>query len=201
METESVMGVVLAGGQGRRMGERHKAFVELAGKPLISHVISRLGPQTADLVISANQQQDRLGAYGYAVIPDTEADCGPLAGVLAVMAHVRRQRREIKWLLTAAVDSPLFPHDYGARMWAGLSAAGAGMACAASNGRLHPVFALWPLSLHDTLKQAVEEGGVRGAGRFIRGQDWAEVDFSDPGRDPFFNINTEEDLIEAARFL
>lgn len=194
MTNQAVMGVVLAGGQGRRMGMCHKAFVELDGRPLIEHVIGRLKPQCDDLVISANQQQEKLSAYGYKVIGDEVEDAGPLAGVLAVMRHMRRHNPQMGWLLTAAVDTPLFPDDYRVRMQQGLKAQARAMACASSEGRMHPVFALWPLSLYADLKQAVQQDGQRKLGQWLRQQGSAEVDFSGSGPDPFFNINTLDDL-------
>ena len=200
MTMRRITGVVLAGGQGRRAGYRAKALLELAGKPLIEHVLARLAPQVDDLVISANQDIETLRTYGHPVIKDEAVDAGPLAGILAAMAHLRAHGDGAEWLLSAAVDTPFFPQDYGARL---LDAAADGgvLAAACSHGRLHPVFALWPLGSYSALRQAVEQDGERRLGRWLSDQHCVRVDFGAPEPDPFFNINSMDDLQQAARML
>lgn len=196
-----ITGVVLAGGQGRRAGYRAKALLELAGKPLIEHVLVRLLPQVDGLAISANQDIETLRAYGHPVLQDETADAGPLAGILVAMAHARAHGDGAQWLLSAAVDTPFFPQDYGARLLEGATSGGAGMAAACSHGRLHPVFALWPLAQYDALRQAVLQEGERRLGRWLERQNCARVDFGAASPDPFFNINSMDDLQQAARML
>lgn len=201
MSLGNIVGVILAGGQGRRMGGKHKAFLELGGRPLVDHALSRLKPQTEGLLISANQDREKLSHYGYPVIADIHEDAGPLAGVLAIMKYMCQEMPQIEWLITVAVDTPLFPLNYRKRMEQALIECATDMACASSHERMHPVFALWPVEHYEQLKQAVEIQGQRKLGQWIRQQKSVEVEFSGRKHDPFFNINTAHDLREAALYL
>ena len=199
---QEVAGLVLAGGRARRMGGRHKAFVELGGRPLIAHVMERLRPQVVHVAISANAERKRLRTYAEAVLPDPVSGfAGPLAGVLAGLEWLRATHPDIPWLLTVAVDTPFFPCDLAQRLWRAVSEEGADMAVALSGGRVHPVFALWPVWPANALRRALLEEGVRGAGQFLARYRVAHVVFDEGERDPFFNINREESLREAERRL
>ena len=194
-----VAGLVLAGGRARRMGGRHKAFVELAGKPLVAHVTGRLRPQVAHLAISANAERERLRAFADVVLPDpVPGFLGPLAGVLAGLEWLRKTHPDIPWLLSVPVDTPFLPHDLAARMWHGAMSEGVEMAVAASAGRIHPVIALWPVNIVDDLRHALTLRDVRKVGQFLADRRLVQVAFdATDTRDPFFNINTAEDLAMA----
>jgi molybdopterin-guanine dinucleotide biosynthesis protein A len=190
----SVVGIVLAGGSGRRLGGVEKGLQLLAGRPLIAHVIDRIAPQVARLAINANSALADYAALGLPVVADTLPDRpGPLAGVLAGLEGVG----EAAWLLSVPCDAPLLPHDLVARL---LAAAGtAEVACAASGGRLHPVCALWRPALAPALRAALAEGR-HGVEAFVRGRRFAVADFAGEP-DPFLNVNTPEDLARAAQRL
>ena len=188
---ERPFGVILAGGLSRRMGGGDKGLIPLQGQPMLAHVIARLRPQVEELALNANGPPERFEAFGLKVLPDDLPQYpGPLAGVLAGMEWAAS--RGASHLLTAAADTPFFPQDLGSR----LSKAG-DFAIAASRdaeGALwqHPTFGLWPVALRQDLRQALL-GGLR------RLRDWTEahgaviVEFEGPS-DPFFNVNTPEDL-------
>jgi molybdopterin-guanine dinucleotide biosynthesis protein A len=193
-----IAGVILAGGRSSRMDGRDKAFAALAGTPLIGHVTARLRPQVAELAISAGADRSRFAALGPAVLTDPVAGLpGPLAGLLAGLRWARDRGRGITHVATAAVDTPFFPLDLVARLAGG--ARPDGMAVARSAGRIHPVFALVPVALPVAL--ADDLGEFLAGGGSLRVRDWmarhdpAVVDFAFvEGIDPFFNINTPEDL-------
>ena len=144
-----VTGVLLAGGQSRRMGGGDKGLLELAGRPMLGHVICRLGAQVGAIVINANGDPARFDAFGLPVVPDTIGGfVGPLAGVLAGMRWSAANAPEARWIVTAAGDAPLLPSDLVARLLkAAVESRPGAIALAQSHGELHPVIGLWPVAL------------------------------------------------------
>ena len=197
-----VAGLVLAGGLARRMGGRHKAFVRLAGRPLVAHVTERLRPQIAHLAISANAERERLRPYAEAVLPDpVPGFAGPLAGVLAGLEWLRATHPDIPWLLSVPVDAPFLPPDLVERLWHAATRSGADMAVAASNDRIHPIIALWPVRLAEALRHALVEEKMRKAADFVFRHRLVRVSFETRHVDPFFNVNSMQDLECATRLL
>ena len=188
-----VVAVVLAGGQGLRMGGGDKALRLLGGRTLLDHVLARVGPQVDGVVLSANGDPARFAAWGVPVVGDTVAGfAGPLAGVAAGLRWAAGLGA--KKALVVPCDTPFLPGDLVERLRAGRGEAV--LACAVSAGRLHPVVGLWPVGLAGALAAAVAAGERRVAG-WMRGQGLAEVVFSDVGGDPFANLNTPEELAVA----
>ncbi len=195
---EAVAGVILAGGLARRMGGRSKAFVEVAGRPLVDHAIARLSPQVDALALNANADADRLAARGLPVIADTvEGFAGPLAGILAGMLWARASVPDARWLVSVAVDTPFFPSDLVERLLRAAREEGAELARAASGGRAHPVFGLWPVSLAEDLERALVVEDLRKIDLFTARYGLATVNFDTGSGDPFFNINRPEDVERA----
>ncbi len=195
-----VAGVLLAGGRARRMGGGDKCLRELAGQTLLARVIARAAPQVGPLVINANGDPARFAAYGLPVAPDSiEGFAGPLAGVLSGMDWAADNAPDCPWIATFATDAPFFPMDMVARLRAATE--GADMACAASGGRAHPVFGLWPVRLRDALRRAMTEEDIRKVDVWTARYRLAQVDFAAHPIDPFFNANRPEDLAKAEDFL
>lgn len=195
--TSGVLGVILAGGLSRRMGGGDKALLPLAGKPVLRHVIDRLAPQVDRLMLNANGDPNRWKRFALPVIGDTvDAYPGPLAGLLAAMDWAAAHAPSFGWVVTAPCDSPFLPRDLVARLHAAVADAPA--AVASSGGRLHPVAGLFHMRLRDGLSHFLAGGGRRAG-------EWAErigaraADFAVSPIDPFFNINTPEELAEAER--
>ena len=198
MPEERVAGVLLAGGLARRMGGGDKCLLELGGRPMLAHAIARLQPQVAALVVNANGDPGRFERFGLPVVADLVAGfAGPLAGVLTGMAWAERAVPEAQWLVTAATDTPFFPTDLVARLLA--EALDAEVAFAMSDGRTHPVFGLWRLSLIEDLRTALALEDERKIDRFAGRYRVAVVDFPSTPFDPFFNVNRREDLSDAER--
>lgn len=199
--TVSIPGVILAGGQARRMGGGDKPLQPLGSRPLLAHVIDRLAPQVPALAISANGNPARFAAFGLPVLADSVADFpGPLAGILAGMEWARWLDPAIRDIVTVPGDAPFLPQDLVARLVAARDAAGADIACAASAGQVHPVAALWPVRLHDALHQALDEG-LRKVTDFTARHRLALAEFAADPVDPFLNVNTPDDLAAAERRL
>jgi len=198
----AVVGVLLAGGRATRMGGGDKGLRALGGRPILTHVIERARPQVGALVLNANGDPARFADFGLPVASDViEGFAGPLAGVLTGMAWARTNRPDAPWIVTIATDTPFFPRDLVARLRDAAERRGADMACAASGGRAHPVFGLWPVRLAEDLRSAMVEEGIRKVDVWTARHRLAEVAFAAQPIDPFFNTNRPEDLAEAERLL
>ncbi|MEH6359077.1 MAG: molybdenum cofactor guanylyltransferase MobA, partial [Pseudomonadales bacterium] len=160
--SKKIAGVILAGGLARRMGGGDKSLLKLGNRPLLDQVIERAGSQVDTLVLNANGDPTRFAAYGLPVAADVVPDfAGPLAGILTGMHWVRDNAPECEWLVSFASDTPFFPEDLVARMLQQATAENAPLACAVSDGRNHPVFGLWSVSLIDDLHKAVVDEEMR----------------------------------------
>jgi molybdopterin-guanine dinucleotide biosynthesis protein A len=198
--TAEVVGVLLAGGQARRMGGGDKSLRRLGDRTILEHVIARARPQVATLVLNANGDPARFARFGLPVAADViEGFAGPLAGVLTGMEWARGHRPDCAWIATIATDTPFFPADLVARMRQAVQ--GADLACASSNGRAHPVFGLWPVRLADDLRRALTAEEIRKVDVWTARYMLVEVSFPAEPFDPFFNANRPEDLAEAERLL
>jgi len=201
------IGVLLAGGQARRMGGGDKCLQTLAGRPLLAHVIERLEDQVDRLVLNANGDPSRFAPFDLPVTPDPLPDHpGPLAGVLAGMAWAAQEAPEAPWVLTVATDAPFLPRNLADALHAavrgdGPDSAGADMACAASGGRHHPVIGLWPTRLRQALHSAMQDEEIRKVDRWTARYRLAVAEFAAGPPDPFFNANRPEDLAAAEEML
>ncbi|OJI93946.1 molybdopterin-guanine dinucleotide biosynthesis protein A [Planktotalea frisia] len=198
------LGVILAGGQARRMGGGDKGRLMLGGRSLLSHVIARLEPQVAALALSANGDVARFVDTGLPVVADSVAGfVGPLAGVLAGLDWAHEQGAET--IVTAAADTPFFPCDLVPRLMMAADGMVHPLVLAATldseRGRnRHPTFGLWPVALRDDLRRALE-GGLRKVVLWSDQHGGREAMFEAEPFDPFFNVNTPEDLAHAEGLL
>ena len=200
----NIVGLLLAGGLSRRMGGGDKALRLLGEKTLLDHVIDRMRPQVAALVLNANGEPARFARFGLPVVSDSIAGfAGPLAGILAGLDWAAANRPDCTHIVSVATDAPFLPADLVAHLLEGMTNAGAELACAASGGQSHPVIGLWPVNLREALREAVVAEGVRKVDQWTARYRLATVAFPDatPGVDPFFNANRPEDLAQAERLL
>jgi molybdopterin-guanine dinucleotide biosynthesis protein A len=207
MMRSRIAGLVLAGGRATRLGGGDKPLRMLADTPMMSHVIRRLAPQVDEMAISANGDPIRFSAYGLPVLADSgpAGQAGPLSGVLSGLEWLRRETSCYR-LLTVAGDTPFFPADLAHRLSAAAEGYPERVAVSSSGERRHPVFALWPVSLADELALFLVEGKTFKVNAFLESVDVATVEFplmpiADSKIDPFFNVNTPEDLAEAEEIL
>jgi len=183
----TIAALILAGGQGSRLGGADKALLPLHGRTLLAHLLERLAPQVPDIAISANGDAARFAGHGLKVLPDTYSGQGPLAGLAAGLAWAASHN--IKFLATVPVDTPLIPADLIARLTPGPSVA-------AYQGRQHHLVALWPVSLRAGLEALLAGPGPHRARDALALCGARPVAF-EAATDPFLNINTPEDLAAA----
>jgi molybdenum cofactor guanylyltransferase len=197
-----VVGLLLAGGQSRRMGGADKALRLLGGIPLLDRVIERLRPQVDTLVLNANGDPSRFAAFGLPVVPDSVPGfAGSLAGVLAGLDWTAEHQPDCPLVVSVATDAPFLPSDLVVRLIAGIERDGGDLACAASEGRAHPVFGLWPVRLREDLRRAVVDEGIRKVDQWAARHRLATVSFAADPTDPFFNANRPEDFAAAEALL
>lgn len=202
------LGVILAGGLATRMGGGDKALLQIGGQTLLQRVIDRLQPQVAGMALNANGDPARFDGFGLAVLPDSIAGFpGPLAGVLAGLDWAAEQGAEA--IVTVAADTPFFPVDLvdvlqdtaqGMTHPLVLAATPRGEEKTKSMSRSglirHPTFGLWPVALRDDLRGALHDG-IKKVVIWTEKHGGREAAFETDNGDPFFNVNTPEDL-EAA---
>ena len=197
-----LVGLLLAGGQSRRMGGGDKTLRSLGGIPLLEHVIERLRPQVDTLVLNANGDPSRFAKFGLPVVADSVLGfAGPLAGVLAGLEWAAAHRADCPLVVSVATDAPFLPPDLTSRFIEAIERDAADLACAASDGRSHPVFGLWPVRLRNDLRRAVVEEGIRKVDQWTARYRLVTVSFLIDPIDPFFNANRPEDLATAEALL
>ncbi|MBV1867008.1 MAG: molybdenum cofactor guanylyltransferase MobA [Marinosulfonomonas sp.] len=198
-----VPGVILAGGQATRMGCGDKGLLQLGDRKLIEHVIARIAPQVSELVLNANGDPDRFSEFGLPVISDGNSGFeGPLAGVLAGLDWAAEQGAET--IVTVAADTPFFPTNLVTVMSDVRANAGTPLVLASTQGSVpgynrHPTFGLWPVSLREDLRRSLQDG-LRKVVAWTDKHGCASAEFPILDYDPFFNVNTPQDL-ERARLL
>ncbi|MDW7745975.1 molybdenum cofactor guanylyltransferase MobA [Halomonas sp.] len=190
---DELTGLILAGGQGRRMGGRDKGLEPFAGRPLVAHVRERLAGRVAEVLINANRNAEAYAPLADRVILDAEGGFqGPLMGIYSGLraAHT-------PWLLVVPCDSPALPHDLVERLVADIGKCD--IAVAFDGERLHPVVALIRTALADDLAAALADG-ERKIDRWYARHAWCRVDVSDCP-DAFANLNTDDEKQRLERAL
>ena len=194
-QTPKTLGVILAGGRARRLGGQDKAFLELNGRPVVAHVLQRFTHQCDGMVISANGDPARFDILKLPVLADSLPDFpGPLAGILTALDWAATHQPTIEWVASVTVDTPFIPHDLVFRLHEARQNQNAQLAMAHSGERNHPVNAIWPVCLRAPLRKAMQEEGLRKVEAWIRRHNVAIATWPTDPLDPFFNINTKEEL-------
>ena len=204
----SVLGVVLAGGLATRMGGVDKGKLSLGPqKTILDEVLKRLMPQVEATVINANGEPSRFDQYQLPVVVDSMAGFqGPLAGVLAGLEYA--QDHEFQWVCSVAADTPFFPTDLVSCFMRKAKKEKSPIVLASSYNALksrwmrQPTFGLWHIKMMDQLRQALKEG-IRKIVVWTDAVGGVEAQFihDQSQLDPFFNVNTPDDLATAQRDL
>lgn len=194
------LGLVLAGGLARRMGGGDKALLRVGGRTILERVLARMAPQCDGVIINANGDPARFAFTGLPVIADDVPDfAGPLAGVLAALDWAAAHAGDIAYVLSVPGDCPFLPADLVGRLHGARSAANTPLACARSGDWRHPVVAVWPVALRADLRHALVEEGLHKIELFSRRHGVAIAEWPTTPFDPFFNVNTPDDVAQAER--
>lgn len=198
------IGVVLAGGRGRRLGGTEKSFLELDGRPLLAHVLDRVGPQVSELIVNTNSVNDRYLAFELQLCRDTPRavpSTGPLVGVTSVFGELDKRGDAHASLLSVPVDTPFLPSDLVRCLVNALTATQAPVAYAATAERDHPIVALWGPQSRLLVRRLFEERPSISLHDLMSALNAARVVFAHTPHDPFFNINRASDLEAAERIV
>ena len=199
MSKEEVPAVILSGGESRRMGRNDKAFLSIEDKTLLEITVERLHRQTQQIAINTNSNDPKYFIYNLPVLNDAISGfLGPLAGIFTAMKWANQMG--YKSVATIAVDTPLFPENLLKKLHCKMEMSNSDIVFAASSKDykkkklLHPVFGLWKTSLINDLRKELESG-VRKVTHWSEGHKASNVFFQDKHLDPFFNVNTPEDIV------
>ena len=194
MSEHNILGTILAGGQSKRMG-KDKLFLELNNKKLIEHTLDKVKKYLKKIIIITNQDNEFFFKNNLTTVKDcVEGQLGPLVGILSAMKWAKENLSKCSWIATFPCDTPFFPESIIKRFIEESEKKESLILCASSHGRKHNIFGLWSLDLYEKLKDDLINKKVR------KVQDWTEknkiknLEFKFRDYDPFFNINTEEDL-------
>jgi len=194
MSEHNILGAILAGGKSKRMG-KDKLFLEINNKKLIEHTIDKVKKYLKEVIIITNQDNEFFSKNNLITVKDCiEGQLGPLVGILTAMKWAKENLTKCSWIATFPCDTPFFPESIIKNLIEESEKKESLILCASSHGRKHNIFGLWSLDLYDKLKDDLTNHKVR------KVQDWTEknkiknLEFKFKDYDPFFNINTEEDL-------
>lgn len=196
--SQSLVGIILAGGLARRMGGGDKCLLPLAGKTLLQRTVERAQPQVTQLLLNANGNSLRFARTRLPVVPDIYlGNLGPMAGIHAGLIWMKNTAPEAEWLASFASDTPFFPNDLVTSLFDAATRSGAQLAVATSNSKMHPIFALWHRSLLEEIERQLQADEMPRLQDWVKQQNVIEVEFSAEQYDPFFNINAPQDLYAA----
>jgi molybdopterin-guanine dinucleotide biosynthesis protein A len=199
-EQPRTVGLVLAGGLARRMGGGDKALIRIGGEAILDRVLAVLRGSCEPIILNANGDPARFARYGLPVIADSVPDfAGPLAGILAGLDWAAAHAPGTEWVVSVPGDCPFLPPDLVDRLHAARAEAGAPLACARSGEWRHPVVGLWRVDLRDDLRQALTVEDLRKIEIWTARHGIAIASWPDKPVDPFFNVNTPDDLAAAER--
>jgi len=199
MSEHNILGTILAGGQSKRMG-KDKLFLELNNKKLIEHTLDKVKKYLKKIIIITNQDNKFFFENNLITVKDCiEGQLGPLVGILTAMKWAKENLKKCSWVATFPCDTPFFPESIIKSFIEESEKKESLILSASSHGRKHNIFGLWSLDLYDKLKNDLINKKIR------KVQDWTEknkiknLEFKFKDYDPFFNINTEEDLAVAKK--
>ena len=200
MDHNNILAVVLAGGKSKRFG-KDKSQVKLGNKILIDYVLTEIIDFYNDILIVTNEPIKFLNSNKISIINDFKKGLGPLAGVLSAMKWVKDNKKNYKWISTFPIDTPFFKKEHLSKFYKEINLDESNLFFMKSKNTRHNIFGLWSLELFENLELALDRGDRKV-------ELWANeigvktIDFEDENnKDPFFNINTEEDLETAKKLL
>jgi molybdenum cofactor guanylyltransferase len=200
MDYNSILGVVLAGGQSKRFGQ-DKSQVQLGGKILIDYILLEILDQFNEILIISNNDIKFLNSKKITKIEDYKKDLGPLGGVLTAMRWIKKNNRDYKWISTFPSDTPFFKKKYLSDFIKNIDDKKSKLFFIKSNDKRHNIFGLWSTELLDRLENDVTNKGERKVEIWANKVGVKTINMEFKNNDPFFNINTKEDLEKAKELI
>jgi len=200
MDYNSILGVVLAGGQSKRFGQ-DKSQVQLGGKILIDYILLEILDQFNEILIISNNDIKFLNSKKITKIEDYKKDLGPLGGVLTAMKWIKKNNRDYKWISTFPSDTPFFKKKYLSDFIKNIDDKKSKLFFIKSNDKRHNIFGLWSTELLDRLENDVTNKGERKVEIWANKVGVKTINMEFKNNDPFFNINTKEDLERAKELI
>ena len=199
MDHNNILGTVLAGGKSQRFGE-DKSQVNLAGKLLIDHMLTEIIDEFKELLIVSNNKISFHNSEKISIIEDFEKGLGPLGGVLSAMKWIKENQKDYKWIATFPVDTPFFKRQILKDFIRNINFNESDLFFIKSNNTRHNIFGLWSINLLDKLEKDLNNG-VRKVQLWANNAGVKIINMEFSNNDPFFNINTKEDLKKAEEIL
>ena len=197
MDHNNILGTVLAGGKSQRFGE-DKSQVKLDGKLLIDHILNEIINEFKEILIVSNNQINFKHSDKISMVSDLKKDQGPLGGVLSAMKWVKESNKDYKWISTFPVDTPFFKKEILQNFLSEINLEKGKLFFIKSNNTRHNIFGVWSIDLMDKLEEDLNNGERKV-------ESWANsvgvkvIDMEFLNEDPFFNINSKEDLEKAKK--
>jgi len=188
-----MLALIMIGGQSKRMGGGIKSFIEFNHKSLLDRIIERASPQVNKMIINCNNKNKKLLKYDMPVIADLKQNyLGPLAGIHSAMNWIINNEPQIKWLVSLPGDTPFIPKNLISSFKKKITSKSK-IILAQSNNKIHPVIGAWHTSLFENLDNNLDQG-VRKIMSWAKMHPIDYIDYSIENYDPFFNINSKDDI-------
>ena len=194
MNEHNILGSILAGGKSKRMGE-DKLFLNLNNKTLIEYTIDKVKKYLNELIIITNNENEFFEKNNLITVKDCiEGQLGPLVGILTAMKWAKENSPKCSWIASFPCDTPFFPESIISKFIEESKKKESLILCASSHGRKHNIFGLWSLDLYDKLYNDIVNNKVRKVQDWTKANNIKNLEFKFKDYDPFFNVNTAEDL-------
>ena len=194
MNEYNILGAILAGGKSKRMGE-DKLFLNLNNKTLIEHTIDKVKKHLNEFIIITNKENKLFEKNNLKTVKDCiDGQLGPLVGILTAMKWAKENSPKYSWIASFPCDTPFFPENIISKFIEASKKKESLILCASSHGRRHNIFGLWSLDLYDKLYNDLVNNKVRKVQDWTKSNNIRNLEFQFKDYDPFFNINTSEDL-------
>ena len=195
MDHDNILGAVLAGGKSQRFGE-DKSQAKLKGKLLINYILSEIKSEFKEILIVTNNKIDFKYSEKISIVKDYKKGLGPLGGVLTAMKWIKKNNRDYKWISTFPIDTPFFKKEILQKFYGEIEIEKSRLFFIKSNKTRHNIFGLWSIDLLDKLEEDLNKGD-RKVELWANSVGVKVIDMDFKNIDPFFNINTKQDLEKA----
>ncbi|MDC0247709.1 molybdenum cofactor guanylyltransferase [Pelagibacteraceae bacterium] len=194
MNEHNILGTILAGGKSKRMG-KDKLFLKLNNTILIDYTVQKVKKYLKELIIVTNQENEFFRKNNLITVKDCiDGQLGPLVGILSAMKWAKENSPKTSWIASFPCDTPFFPESVILKFIEESKKKESLILCASSHGRKHNIFGLWSIKLYDKLYDDLVINKIRKVEDWTKVNNIKNIEFKFKDYDPFFNINTLEDL-------